>query len=370
MEPQITLAELQQQLINWVVVKSQNGISQHDEKWLKAKVGTVGGSSIAVIAKLNPYQTMRDYIATKIGLKKFISDIRPQWGNLFEPVITKIIEQNFNCIVHGEDLFVMGDHFGVSYSPDGLSAIEYEGTPQIVLWEFKCPFSRSLGKAPPVYYTPQVKMGLVVLKIPSVGVYAEAVFRRCAWDQCEMAPGHDHQLVARPTDAMPLKYGIIGFYTTDEMVPQNILGYLDYYKAAGNIDSDYQINDLGDSSVELFTSVMKMFDDKKINIWYGTPLGDKDTAEGLNSDLAAFTNHCQDLSYTIIGILPWKLLQLNYHKITKEEDYLTPYLPMIELIIKFSMACVDLSDNEKIIELDKFCNEHVNNDCFIDDDEF
>ena len=56
---------------------------------------------------------------------------------------------------------------------DGIAAVKN----YIILFEFKCPFSRIPDDKIPIHYEYQVKAGLDTIPIADMGIYAEAVFR-------------------------------------------------------------------------------------------------------------------------------------------------------------------------------------------------
>lgn len=364
----------EEDLIRWCESKAKNGISQHDQKWKDAKVDTVGGSSIAIIKGLNPFTNLRTYIATKLGLVRFISDIKPQWGNLFEEVIKLEVEWMFKCKVHGEDLFINDcKYYGTSYSPDGLGVVDGK----VVLFEFKCPQRRIPSKEPPVYYVPQVKMGLELLEPPEYGIYVEAVYRRCSWPQLGPKPGFDLSLVQRPVTGTPISYGFIGFYTTAELAAKALsdiadgkvilkegISSDDVIKIPGYL-SEYEkcdaMNDLGASSCDLFENMMTLMDEKYLMPWYGRVHRETSVNKAnalLNEEVKTYREFCKNGGFINYGILPWKLLQIKHHRIDPEPGYLEPMLDDIKKIIDFVKSCKDKSDDEKRDLLNKFMEDY------------
>ena len=380
------------ELCAWCDNVAKNGISQHSDEWLTAKTLTVGGSSIAILDGSNTFTNLHNYIALKLGLATFNGDIKPRWGNLFEEVIKLEVEAQYNCKVYGEDLYVVGKHYGTSYSPDGLAIID--GV--VKLLEFKCPYSRIPGKAPPSYYVPQVKMGLCLLDPPTSGLYIEAVYRRCSWTVLGPGPGFDKKLVPRPATGLPVSYGFIGFYTTpliaasaliaiesgeivftadtvssrcgideyeenDENItvtydnPVGLPGYINEYR-------DYhRMNDLGISSPTLFKNLMLLMDKGFLKPWYGRVLKHKNVNHAnsaINSDLRRYQKFCTETGAINYGVLPWKLLRIESHKIEREEGFLDPYIDPIKRIIDFVKETKALSVEEKTNALDRFIQDY------------
>jgi hypothetical protein len=362
---------LEEQLRIWVENAARNGINQHDPKWYEAKVYTIGGSSLATIQGVNPMGNIYKLITDKIGITQFAGGIAPRWGNLFEDVIKRYVERDRRCTVYGEDLYIEGPP-NTAYSPDGLAVMDVIDTyhinggaekggetltaPKIstVLLEFKCPYSRALSGSPPVYYIPQVKMGLDILKIADVGLLVEAVFRRCRWNNLDFTDAYDKALKQRCQGDTPLAIGIIGFYfdkttlaaMTDEMKDALTALYEAYileFVEAGDASNEFFCNDIGESSPDLFELIMEMFDRKILRVWYGSIAGRDtvDVAAAMNADMAAFTAFCTERNATNYGILPWKLFRVDYHFIQREPDYLARWLPKIDEIINLVRRCND-----------------------------
>ena len=317
---------------------------QHSPGWKLAKVNTIGGSSISSIMKCNPYCDIFSLIYTKIGLTPFNGDIKTFWGNLFEDVIGAYVEIDKSCKVYGDDLFIRGPP-GTNYSPDGITVLEVNGEHKIALLEYKCPYSRIPGNSPPKYYVPQVKMGLEIINICEIGLFVEAVFRRCSWDDLGNNLNYDKLLVDKTIGDKILAVGIIGFYS-ESIINELSRSYNDEYELGGS-DNDYMSNDLGVSSPDLFKKIMQCFDEKKIKTFNGKVLiidekqDDNDLNEKINNELAKYTNLCREKKYYNYGILPWKLFHVKYKIIEKEENFLAPLLPKIETVLQVVKECND-----------------------------
>jgi hypothetical protein len=413
------LRELHTLLVAWVEEKEKNGIGQHTKEWELIKRFSVGGSSMATLMGLNPFSKIAGLITDRVGITSFIANIKPQWGNLFEDVIKRCVEYECDCIILGEDLFIEGNHPTLTYSPDGLAAmtgvteemVEIDtivdtptgkktitelGTVKhhkdtIVLIEFKCPFSRIPKGSPPVYYVPQVKMGLEILEIATVGLYIEAVYRRCTWEQLGNNPEYNKTLVAVTGGKMPQAYGIIGYYIDHKkfedylerlrespwkITPEKLIETLKLLKRAYNTEfieagdstNDYMSNDMGSSTVELFTMIMDAYDKKIISIWYGKIVMCEEASkkkidtsgygnlhngfETVDSDVYAFNAFCKEHNFTNIGILPWKQFRIDYHWIEKSPGYIEPHMPkIIEIvgIVKQCLACETYAEKVQIV---------------------
>lgn len=381
--------DLKRKLLAWVEHHEKNGIKQHSEEWKKIRGYTIGGSSIATIQGKNPYSSIYTLITDRIGMTEFKADIKPQWGNLFEDVIKRCVEYQKKCIVYGEDLFIPGRP-GISYSPDGLAVMNTGENHEIVLLEFKCPFMRIPSGRVPMYYKPQVKMGLDVLNLPTKGLFVEAVYRRCSWDQLSNTPDYDKTLVKISSGNLPIAYGIIGIYCEDsnlqilkynEITSHKLLDpfmnqqscstfiqeYIEYYCEYGGSHNDFMTNDLGTAPRQLFEKLMAFVDNKTFKVYYGGIIftdtdHDEQTRIGqIDKDLLEFETHCRNNSYINIGILPWKLFRIDYHWIEKKPNYIEPWVEEINRIIDIIKRCNDPANAN--IKLNLF-NSFINNSSY------
>lgn len=343
---------------------------QHTNEWINFKKTTIGGSQMAVIQGNNPYEDIKSMVASKIGIgKNFKSTIKTQWGNLFEEVIRVYVEHDKNTEIIGDDILISHTD-NISYSPDGLGVIMVptksyvqsddggppkEVTimmPKVALFEFKCPFNRIPDGKVPIYYVPQVKTGLDIIDIADVGVFAEAVFRRCSWDDLDRTPKYDRSLVPRASGRQILAYGFIGFYSPNahwigeaELELQSLENLLQ--------SEGFEINDTNDLGVcepETFKALMRLFDLKYIHTWYSDIVYLDGTCEDNSSEeLDAFVKFVHDQRNYIWGILPWKLFRIDYHYIDKEPGYLNPYRAKIDEVIGVVRKC--LADPSRKIEV-------------------
>jgi hypothetical protein len=388
-------ALLEQHIRDWVAKHEQNGIKQHSAQWLAAKVGTIGGSSLATIQGRNPHSTISKLISEKIGLTKFESGIAPQWGNLFEDTIKRYVENDKQCVVYGEDLYIEGPQY-TAYSPDGLAAMitttdyEFEETVQtptgpqtticarsvdklqIVLCEFKCPYSRIPNGRPPEYYVPQVKMGLDIMNFPQIGLLVEGVFRRCTWEQLGDSPDYDKTLVKASSGNLPLAFGINGFYcdinniepSHQELYQRLCAEYDEFYVEKGDSSNGYQCSDLGESPPALFMLIMSCYDKKILKPWYGRICN---VVTAVNEDMEKFTAFCAELNYVNFGILPWKLFRIDYNYIAKTENYLAPWMPKIIDVMRTVEECNRAETIEKkLIAYSEYTNRSMK--CGFSDD--
>ena len=410
---------LEAQLAEWVTEQNKNGIKQRSAEWHTARQYTVGGSTMATIQGLNPFSSIYKFISERVGLSSFFANIKPQWGNLMEDIITRYVELRLQCRVQGTDFYVLGGE-NTSYSPDGLAVIDHNLVPgpeevfeddvqiahgrQITLLEFKCPYSRLPGGYVPKYYKPQVLMGLDLLEIPTIGLYIEAVIRRCKWEDLGNNPRCDTTLVDKCAGDIS-SMGILGFFLHPEKIADSmkagkksqeqvaepkfdcrpdvnfdsefqvvkeylehppvdidpesysILTFIRDYALAyeiGYAGNDYQCNDLGDASPELFTSMMHLVDKGIITaVYYEVHLPTEDLGT-LDIELQAQSDKTKELSVFNIGILPWKMFQVDFHQIEKVPNYIDPWRDVIKLIITAIEECKGKRNSVKREIIEKY----------------
>jgi hypothetical protein len=213
-----------------------------------------------------------------------------------------VVEERLGTEILGDKLFVRGKHECVSYSPDGLGCVDG----QIVLFEFKCPYSRMPGNSVPVHYLPQVKYGMCVIDICDTALFIEGVFRACTAEQL-LAGGYNTLLKQKvPKGAEPITYGLFYF---------NSVG------AAADYGGSADINDI--------ISVVDMSKFVHGTAEHITEEARKKLAEGQS-------------------ILPWKLYSLHTHRVEKDPEFLAGLLPDIERVIKYVRDLTDPANRGRV----------------------
>lgn len=377
MEPTI---ETNDQLIAYCDNIAKNGVEQHSEQWIQLRKVLIGGSSIATVLGLNPYQTLRHMILVKVGIVPFGGDEKTQWGNLFEEVIKQCVQIDKKTTVYGENLYITGSSVSPKfadccYSPDGLALLGGIGTieqrevwengvcvreelvaipgkPVCALVEFKCPYSRIPRSFVPQYYIPQVKMGMELIPAAQVGLFCEGVFRRCGWDQYNTSGDFDKTLSPTCLGKSPRMFGLIGWYVTsdqmDSMDISMIVEYNDYFsEAMGTME----INDLGSCSPDLFKRLLALVDCGRISVWYSPCESDTDNAAKY---LAEFTTLATTNGNRPIGLIPWKLFALNYHWITKEPGFLDSSIGLLRKCIECVEKCWQVDERHRMNIVDQY----------------
>lgn len=331
----------------------RNGIKQHTDKWLVAKKYCIGGSQMATILGLNPYENIKSLVAGKanIGTPRSFGNATTQWGNIFESVLRGHVEKIFCTRVIGHDEFVRYSD-DIAYSPDGLGAVPSRSDPTkgyLVLFEFKCPMSRIPSLEPPKYYVPQLLTGLGVLKMCAFSLYIEGAIRRCGWDQLGESMEYDSTFVPGRCGKNVLNYGFIGFRTA----PMNWMNQhrwtLERLENAMKSE-DFAPNDTNDFGIctpGLLKMLIIAVADEAVEVWYSrtviTAAGAKPpitrpfteaattvaadvgvelppSIDTTSDDLVKFTEESADM-YTF-GILPYKMMKLGVHAVPPEPGFI------------------------------------------------
>jgi putative phage-type endonuclease len=115
----------------------------------------------------NPYSSMKDYILTKCGHKKFTGSEATYWGVMLEQVATDIYSRRSGKEVIEFGLLPHPTIDFIAASPDGI-------TPDGIMLEIKCPFKRKITGVVPFYYYTQMQLQLEVANL-----------RRCDYLECE-----------------------------------------------------------------------------------------------------------------------------------------------------------------------------------------
>ena len=151
--------------------------SQRSVDWFEKRKRTIGGSEIHYISSENSSGKVKQLLNNKFEKRKFI--IPCQFGILFEEEIKKISEQHLNCNIYDVGNIKSPNIKYLSFSPDGLGVIKNE----IVLFEFKCPYSRIPNNTIKNEYLQQMQLGLYILPFCNKCLYIEAVFKKCPLEQ-------------------------------------------------------------------------------------------------------------------------------------------------------------------------------------------
>lgn len=199
--------------------------AQGTKAWREGRTRTAGGSDSGTILKLNSFKRPESLIADRIGLgKKFTGNTATYWGNFTEPITRAWVGAHFNCEII-ELGTLPGPIPGQTFSGDGFGVIQTpwhtsQGRPfrldELVIFEFKSMTSRKHkfddGELViPVYYQPQLQVGLMTVPEAAYTIYAETTIRRCAVHFLDMSDdGACADFGPQELPSTPLGYGLVG----------------------------------------------------------------------------------------------------------------------------------------------------------------
>jgi hypothetical protein len=369
-------------------VRVYDGMRQRDARWYEIMGTTVGGSELAAIMGLNPYSNFFDVVRGKLaalaGGSTWTGGEACWWGTLFEDVIGAYVEADLGSPVRGGDICIQ-EVAGHRNSPDGYAVARVyrggDGRPhlwtsdmspdvptaaRIALLEFKCPLSRKPPGTVPRHNVPQVWSGLAVSPVAHFGIFVDAVFRKCGILDLGDTPDYDvgYHRYDRGAWANPVAWGLIGVYAPRLDAPRRVrLGWRRDEWAAGDPDADgpdadaaqaaWQIHsayfglrlanqdatrdvaDLGDMDARLFNRTLGLIDRKRFPAVRLAPCFADGRGAALHTG-RAIGRAIEDLrrgapaDHWLLGVLPWKLFEVNYVPVDRRPGFLGEVLPLIE----------------------------------------
>jgi len=427
---------LDNDLISWLKTV-EHGDKQGTPAWVIAKGRTIGGSEQATVEGRNPYSTVKDLVYGKLGITKMQATVKTQFGNLFEDVLNVYTNKFFHTTIRGDDEFLPGKIPRQTYSPDGIGVVminkkmleirtEYVNieesaeapddsefnkydklldfpahwnaadindlVPAIALFEFKCPYGRLPKGYVPEYYKPQVKAGLDTIQLTSIGIFAEAVIRRCKICDLRNTPVYNQHLyrydpVNRET---PEAIGFItlklnkkrltgehviqggGNQSTDlekiaaeyakllenlkfsEIIPRNSSDLPGTLAECGTLD-------VSNFPEDLFFLITNLFMEKVLTPVYSdvfmckrNVINETTCQEWLESEYTKIKQKTAD--DFIVAILPWKMIKLDMMYIKKTDGYLDKYKPKFEEITSLIDECREFPERRPKL-FSKFLSE-------------
>ena len=331
--------------------------TQKSKEWVEFRRMKIGGSEIHNVINLkltNITTFINNFLNNKIERKKiFIPQC--EWGILFENEITRFTENYYNTIVYEVSIVQNDKISNVSYSPDGIGIIDN----QVVLFEFKCPYSRIPTPEIKFDYKCQINTGLNTLPYCEKCYYIEAEFKKCNIEDLYNYNKFDTVLHNIKTDRgfteLYKTYGLLYIYEPVEKIDKEVIKMILFKnKIKNNIIVDNIINfttnekkyntyyDIGKYNKywffsnflnKLFTQeykvvyfsdlikqneINKEFLDKYKDILPYNNNKKMPTREFIKELQTKFKNYIEKIEGRVIGFLPWKLY--NYNVIIHEKN--------------------------------------------------
>ncbi len=324
---------------------------QGTDEWKALRKDFIGGSEVSTILKQNKNKSITKLVLEKLGFDPFTGNAITYWGNVFEEVIRQHCEETFKCSIR-ETGSIPYEHGKLSYSPDGLAVVptiqlqnmfgkltegvDAECPTQLVLFEFKCPHTRIPSNVVPEYYLPQVSIGMNIIDIMETAIFVQATFRRCSFDQLKYDTTHNPWGHFKKADVSnpPIACGFMIVYVDEYTDYHDGLkeALIDSGSATYAYDDIIDIGGIADSSMveEIFGNCVS----KSFKIDYCTRMmydqevfaEDKYTKalydESLRYRMITQLRKNLEKHKCVIGILPYKLLNVFYTPITKSPNYI------------------------------------------------
>lgn len=336
------------EVIRHFVLSNSHLPKQGTQEWKNARKHFIGGSEVSTILKKNKNKTVRKLILEKMGFHRFSGNSATFWGNVFEPLIRQFTNHYFSCSII-ETGSIPYRTSNLSYSPDGIAYVKKEHLKSIVdvsqlsndhdhivLFEFKCPHSRIPNGEIPEHYVPQPMIGMNIIDICEVGIFIEAIYRRCAFYDLQyntkhVAFGHYNRTKLTKN---PVEYGFLCIYATvmTEQI-EMILDFL-YESDTKKVKQLYDLGTLYDK--DIFDQILELCVSGELQIDYAynqaynpkTFQSYSYIIDNYNKAVYHETSKCIEqqkkdhMIHTIIGILPYKLIEVHIHPVYKDHHYI------------------------------------------------
>jgi hypothetical protein len=325
---------------------------QRSAEWHGARANSFGGSNMSSFDGINPYQSLLDVVAEKIGLKanEVNKDMTAaNWGTTFEPVIQQYIERLRGNKIVGTDIMYRYSP-ELHYSPDGLM-INKDG--DIELLEFKCPFSRIPGKSIPAVYVPQLLSGLAMIEVAQKGHFVDALFRRCSIEEWKFnSPVFTANNASDkcPKSRAPLALGYFTIEAPKKPSMSDFKGKIAQYESAimrymslSSLFKKGEVVDLGKCTSSALTMMLSAACAGELTVNVDTMYMRDETPE-------------IQLGPEVAAVMPWKLLNVVELYIDKEPDYINERYERIQSICSKVREMNDPQNAKRKIELySNFC---------------
>ena len=350
---------------------------QGSDEWKLQRYNCIGGSEVATILKFNKHKTVNKLILEKLGHDVFTGNVITYWGTIFEELIRNHAMKRFNCKIK-ETGSIKYEHGYLSYSPDGLGVVPHESLSSVldveefnlniedqeylVLFEFKCPHSRIPTHEVPEYYLPQVKIGMNIINFLEVGLFMQAIYRRCTVEDIQYNIKHNnygHYNKTRLEDN-PIEYGYLLLHTEN----------VDLYDYLNNIiiksstrvfQGIYDIGSLYDK--DIFEEILEHCVSKEIMIDYTYNKSYNQDVFNDNSYMQSMYNislqrqlrlnviEHKSKYNNIVGIIPYKLMNIFTTPIKKSDNYISDN--DVHSIAKNVITFINENKNTDLVSLKK-----------------
>ena len=232
-------------------------------EWIENRMETIGGSEMSIITGENPYSSMADLVAGKVGFSKFSGNVATRWGSLFENMSSLIFKIMFT---DNEKVYEIGSiqHNVIKhhkYSPDGLSIVNIGNQDKIILLEFKAPYLTIPTDKIPNHYNAQIKSGMCTINIADHGLFINNMFRKCDLEKLNFDGTYDtnyHRESKKNIEIIDdivkngaLAHGIIYFDMSEENISKfnELFNFTESEDIMYDSDDDFYMSIMGNQSI-------------------------------------------------------------------------------------------------------------------------
>lgn len=320
-------------------------------KWLRSRSKSIGGSEMNIICGVNPYSDITELVKKKLGMSVFKGNSYTVWGTIMENLVILLLEDIFMC-----KIIELGSLPGAvefqKYSPDGLAYVP--SLNKIILFEIKSACRRLATGSIPNMYKPQIYTGLDTIPLADMGVFVDAMIRRCSLDDWTLENSNFDKILhgdkIRKKDS-PISLLMVGIYKT-------------YGTNKSSLD-------LGSVDISLLTEILTKVKNGKYKAKYY-----------LSNSLDKYKTFISNTGYKSIGVLPLKLFRLDLIEVGrddwKEQDFVKKelekhtcefksftelYSKKISYIINTVLKALDMNLMERYDILQNLSFDYANSIC-------
>lgn len=336
--------ELKEWLLQWKDLPQQG-----TPEWYKLRQGTVGGSELHDLL-----HSEYSLVARKIGFQEQpVGVVAMLFGSVFEFIVRNITETLFDTTIYETSSLPSIEVKGKTFSMDGIGVVGFKDVEGIVkylitLFEYKCPFSRAIVyNEIPKHYIPQVKSGLSDIGIAPRAMYIETVIRTCSIGQLAVndcsynTAMHDTYRAVSPRTTEPIVKGfmLITSASADAITGSTDLGTLKTTSEFGEL-----LQKIKNTVYSVHLSELQ---------YSKTAVESIDWLSGRTIDYKSvswskqFKKLSSGLPKTekVVGVLPFKIIDMNMVLVEKETGYTLKFKDKIEEFVEIvsmlnSIECV------------------------------
>ena len=318
---------------------------QRTPEWFKYKKMRIGGSEMYNVCKLNKNNVdsfINNFLFNKIDrVYKFIAPC--EFGNLFEDEIQCTVEKKYKTKIYNFGVIQYDKLKSVCYSPDGIGIVNNK----VILFEFKCPYTRIPSDTIKYDYQCQINTGLNVINECEEAYYCEGEFKKCKLEDLfnyEVFDTDFHNiLLNRDFNKLYNTYGLIYIYQINKN-NNFLVSKCSNIKEEINPYNKYNTIDIGNLNKKDFVDVLYKIHKKEYKIVYFNDLIKNkiitddilekykdllpynDNKKLITKDLLkiiqnAFETYINKKNGKTVGYIPWKLYNYNMILHNKKKEF-------------------------------------------------